>query len=272
MRKLRILALTLALLVGAGSAGADIISFGNNTYVQAYRYNSVSYQTDLGTPASYSNPPWWDRIGKEVDFETYGGNFDTDTKILTINTNWGGATPGNNYTVLNAIAADLFVDTDGNGSFDKAIALSSKKYNDPTTNSGRYQNIYVVGDSSTYHTSQDVFGGNGVFGGAYYGGRYNINNPTPVPVWANSTTALGTAAVSWTSGSDPQSVTVDLSGILPSNIGDHSFSILWATGTCANDTAEATFGYHAVPLPPSVLLLAIGLLGLAGLRKRSRKS
>jgi hypothetical protein len=276
MKKLTVIVSVLVLLLGAGAAWADtIVPIPNNTYIQPWAVvggvNVVS--TYVGHNEDPAHPGWYDVIGDLLNFDTFGGSFNATTGVLTINTNWGSnVTDGNNFTTKNAVCADLFVDLNGGG-WDYAVALGSLDYATLAANA-RKDTVY---SANTFLTSQDIFGVGGVHqSNEIYGGKYDPLNPTLVPVWATGSDTGMDATVTWSTGqNDPQSVTIDLSQILATLAqGDYTIQLLWATGTCANDTMEATISYHAVPLPPSALLLGTGLLGLVGLgwRRKARAS
>ncbi len=68
-------------------------------------------------------------------------------------------------------------------------------------------------------------------------------------------------------------IKIRLSGIEGFN-PSAGFAFVWGTGTCGNDAIVngLAAGVAPVPLPPSVLLLGSGLLGLAllGFRRKKR--
>jgi len=80
-----------------------------------------------------------------------------------------------------------------------------------------------------------------------------------VPVFATGTGTFVAGLVSW--GADP---VIDLS-LLPEFDMSKGWNFLWATGTCANDTATGQ-----VPLPGAILLLGAGLARLAAYARRKR--
>ncbi len=291
MKRLLILCCALCLLgVLTGSSNAAVIDIPNNTIVQSWSGFNSNTNTPLG-PVAYNNPngnvnsptnTWHDVIGAIGDFETFGATYDTATKELKIKTNWGGDA----FTTLGAKTADLFLDFDANGAWDVAIGLRSGTGTDDRLN-------YVYSGNLTWYTSQDwnnyyfpqkpsaIYGGQ--YGGVESGTRPNAtvdeNYAKPVPVEAktyDSSTKIDNL-VSWTntSGGDPWYAAINLGllssyGFDPENFG---LAFLWATGTCANDTAEGGLApTGVVPLPPSVLLLGSGLLGLGllGFRRRKR--
>ena len=102
--------------------------------------------------------------------------------------------------------------------------------------------------------------------GLIYGGRYDFNDPKPVPVLTGTDIPSFQTDVVWQTlaGNPNFSVSIDLSGL---NLGSNGWSFVWGAGTCANDTAMG-----AVPIPGTVWLLGSGLLGLALLGRRKLKA
>jgi hypothetical protein len=243
IKKVALIALCLALLTGLGVSGALAYSINDTTQVLAYRW---------AAPSTYPGwTGWFDVIGTDAEFDTKGA--DLSGSLLTIYTNWGPARDGDGV-----ITADLFIDKGCDGSFDYAVGLDQ---NVNTHGQDRAGNVYnLTGDTSEFSTSFDLFKTDG---SVIYGGMYDKGDPKLVPVLATSDTPDSTLDVDWThigEGANPDySVAIDLSSL---NLGSE-WCFVWGTGTCANDTFTGT-----VPLPPAVLLLGSGLLGMCLLRGR----
>lgn len=254
MRKLMVLSLIMVFVLAIHITGAqgDIITFGNNTWVEAWYYSNPYHGSVLSgsTFKSYdaNNDQWYDRIGAYSEFETFGGTFDTNTNVLTIHTNWG---PANRVGTLNSRTADLFLWT--GGSF---FAIGVRTGSDVDDRQGK---VWV---NPSYFTSYDKFFNSG----GIYGGRYDFVKQLPVPVEAKGDATSGYHVdVSYNAVSNkPWSYEIVFElGDLGSAFNPNAFKALWGTGTCANDTFEAV-----VPLPGALLLLGAGLVRLAAYARR----
>jgi hypothetical protein len=228
MKKTVSVALTLVFLLGLSVSGALAYTFNDNTLVQNWNQG-----------AAYGGGAWQDVIGDTNVFDTFGANLSGNT--FTIFTNWNPSKDGDlGYSQVKT--ADLFIDVGCNGTWDFAVRLD-------TAGQG---NVYA---NPLYNTSNDIFA---PLTSLIYGGKYNEASPTFAPVEATSA-ATGSTSVVWTLGSGGlnNQVAVDLTGLAS------PYCFFWGTATCANDGFS-----DKVPLPPSVLLLGSGLLGLGLVRWR----
>lgn len=252
------MSLVLALSLGVSGAWGAIINCPDVTLIQDW----------IGTVPAAGNK-WADVIGGSV-FQTTNATFNTDTHELTINTNHGENTSVT-LGLVTFVTADLFLNYTPDAlpppglATDSGTALAAIRLFGPDKGTVYYD--------PTITTSRMVNGTNAT----NFGGKYSTdapivgNNPAGsppddtifnVPVIGDSADT-GTVPVTWT-GTSPYSVTIDLSGI--NGLDLNNFSFLWGTSTCGNDVITCN-----IPLPPSMLLLGSGLLGLLGWR-RFRKS
>lgn len=235
MKRTVSVACALVLVLGLWVSGALAYNFNDNTLVQNW---------NQGGP--YGGGAWQDVIGDSNVFDTFGANKSGNT--FTMFTNWNLSHNGDlGYSEVQT--ADLFIDKGYNGTWDYAIQLNT------ASGTGK---VYA---NPTYKTSNDIFA---PLTNLIYGGKYDEAAPKLAPVLATSSDT-GTTSVVWTLGSGGlnNEVAIDLSGLgLTGNWG-----FFWGTGTCSNDGFA---GY--VPIPPSVLLLGSGLMGLGLLGWRRRGS
>jgi len=225
-------AVALALMFLLGLSVSGALAYGFDDNTKVQEWNKgVVYGT------------WKDVIGDLNVYDTFGANLSSNT--LTIFTNW------NPYTMDQAdptvTTADLFIDVGCNGSWDYAIVLDVNR-----------PDFGMAYENPTITTSDDLFKGQTSL---IYGGMYDQAAPKVTP-------ALGTSSdgdpvnVAWTVDTINQ-VAINLSGL---DDLSQPFGFFWGTGTCSNDGFSA-----CVPIPPSVLLMGSGLLGvgLLGWRRRS---
>jgi PEP-CTERM motif len=230
--KLKQIALVTILVFMLAPAVAWGYTFNDTTLVEPWKAGGAT------------GAPWTDLIGPADTFDTFGANYMGG--ILTIFTNWNPNKDG--FANAAVKTADLFIGPSPGGNFAFAIQL------DTLTGTGL---VYSGLTPALYQTSDDIFKG---LTNLTYGGQYDQAAAKLVPVLATfPIPPLTDTSVVWTipGGGLPNQVAIDLSGI-----GGLGNGFVWGTATCSND------GFAAVPLPPSVLLLGTGLLGLVGWRFR----
>jgi hypothetical protein len=251
MRKLIFLTLTLviALSLSATGARADTYTFDQNTQVQSYLSGPATHQYN------WNGSAWHNEVGDAGVYHIFGANLSGST--LSIFTNWPSAA-NNDFGII--IAADLFVDTNLDGQWDYAIRLRANGQGTVFTNPGN--------QTPWYRTSQDVFKN---YPGYIYGGQYQYNNQgsgSPVPVEATGTGSPGLpATVKWLPGPVGVNSELDIDLSVLSGFNPNNFAFLYSTGICGNSVMYGYGDPPLVPLPPSVLLLGSGLLGLVGWRR-----
>jgi hypothetical protein len=235
-----LLALSLvAVLSLPGLALADGVFIPDTTLVDPYRWNAESTYPGWTT--------WTDIIGTPTaDWDLKGVNiaYTADKVQMTIYTNYAQA------GIDGAGQADIALGKNGN--FNLGIKMSGTGLGD----------IYSVtswtkpGDNPPLAWSD---------GNWIYSGKYDQGAPKdPLVLIATTGALLGTANVSWGLGGDI--ATNAISVVFDRSLVGDYFEFQLGNGTCANDWMAGETG--AVPIPPTVLLMGSGLLGLGLLGRR----
>jgi hypothetical protein len=194
-----------------------------------------------------------DAIGERV-FESYGINvIDPYTHMfLELYTNY----PMEGITIAGweTKPADVFIKEYYNGSwYDWAIPLVA---HDGFQAGGFYKvKSYVTSDQ------EDPSGGTGYI--------FNHNVPVLLKEAEGGPLALGSVKWEQSGGVDPDWKIIVDTMVLEDDPNGY-FLISWGTATCANDVVNGSTA--PVPEPATMLLLASGLVGLAGFRRRFRKN
>jgi hypothetical protein len=232
MKRLLTISLALMLLSGLGVSGAMGFNYTvlNNTDIQDSTGNWDAWN-------GRTNPI---QAAPNDFFNTYGA--DWAGGVLTIYSKWS---PIRNNVFAGIVTADLLIDKNSDGFWDFSVGL------DPGTNGApiRINNLYTGGDIFTTPVGTYGINVNQASPHPIVTGKPNQETQVFVPVVWNPSTKDGTDMVSVTLG----------------NLVGDQFTFMWASGTCGNGPIEGK-----VPLPPSLLLLGSGLLGLGLLRFRKR--
>jgi hypothetical protein len=204
--------------------------------------------TTVNSYAYTISDPIGDQIGNSV-FDIYGIDIVQSANSITfdIYTNYPktGVTVGNWHT----FAGDLLFDFNGDNLYDHGVAFTG---NEGLTRGGFY-GITALNTSDHYALP-----------------GYSYNNGEYVTIESGALLGLVGADSKWENiaGYNPNyrwHLTLDRS-FFPSNT---NIGISYASATCANDYIKGSF--TTTPEPTSLSLLGLGLLGLAGLKRKKAK-
>ena len=250
MKKLFLILMLFSLLmfVWAGSALAYTI---NDNILVLEDYTS-----------STASGNWKDVIGGPADFDIYGIDVTGSGGKITFDmyTNFDS---GGYYTdgTAHAYLADLALDLDRDGTYEYGIVLKDHdKWTTGTAPSSVDLNVGLY-SVTLWDTSAYFMEG---YSGYIYGGKWDQADPKDPNVAIASGSNVKNADVSFNdiAGDNPNylwSVSINASDLPISG----AFDVFWGGTTCSNDAVGGS-----VPIPPSVLLLASGMIGLVALRRR----
>jgi hypothetical protein len=230
MKKLILLLLAMMLFLGLAVSGAMAFTYTilNNTDIQDSNGN---WGWNGRTNPIQGGPP-------NDFFNTYGA--DWAGGVLTIYSRWS---PIKNNVFAGIVTADLIIDKNSDGIWDFSVGLDPGNNNATT----RINNYYIGNDIFT--TPSGTYG-------------VNVNQASPhriVTAKPNQETQIFVPVVWAASTKDG----TDMVSITLGNLVGDQFTFMWASGTCGNGPIEGK-----VPVPPSVLLLGSGLVGLCLLRRK----
>ncbi len=246
MRKFIWVLLVLAFLALSGVCYAAPFTVVDTTWVKTQNgdWYGTSGDSAIGGSNYNTSKVLIDQVGGNLVFNFYTvfDNDDTGDGYFQL--------PGTN---VNTYLADLALDTNGDGFFDKGVVLKDHAEWTEGTLPG---NSYGVGlyDASSWDTSSYFMGG---LSGIIYGEEWAVEKEGTLQdsmVAISEGSLLGDAMVSW--ADDVWSVSIALADL---GVAGGDLSFYWGTASCGNDPISGTV--H-VPEPGTLLFLSGFVLGL----------
>lgn len=268
MKKVVMLAVAMLLAAAPVALADSVITNPDLQDVRAYSgIAPTNYLTNwmdvIGTPGD-ANSNGFNTSKVVLTFTNPGATYYKDLKV-DLYTNYPST---GNVSGGGDVAADVILSLNG-GINNYGIAM--------TTHGGLTQGtLYAVGSLAS---SIDRWGSKGgIYGGAWDDSSSDTDPGNTAWTYITGTTGsfMDASSFNWGAGDGVSQYMVSISyaGYNATQSGGlNTLTGFWGTGDCSNDGIAFTGTGSPVPLPPSVLLLGSGLLGLALLGKRQiRKS
>ncbi len=256
-----LLAMAFFIFYGSGHAVAFTIEDNIREYGQNGAGGGGGWRSG---PIQSTNGPFFDTLGINVVVDGEKIRFELYTLFDAT-----GAGAGNGHVALGSIntyLADLALDTNNDGNYDKAIVLKDHAEWVGSPKPSGFDSfgvgLYAV---DSWYTSYDFFNGTGsnlVYG--YGWGTADDNTPRQAQVAVNKATEIGKANVGWAPYEDHGVWTVEVA-LSQLGLQSSTFGVYWGTASCGNDSIAGTV---SVPEPSTALLLGLVLMGLGAINRK----
>jgi hypothetical protein len=258
-----LVAMAMLVFSSFGSAMAYTIEDNIREYGQNGQGGGQGWRS---TAIQAPNGPYFDTLGINVVFDGDKVIFELHTLFDAV-----GGNAGDGRVLMgsaNVYLADLALDTNNDGNYDKAIVLKDHAQWTGGPKPAGF-NSYGVGLYSVdaWYTSHNFFHGQSRHLTYGYGwGTMDSNTVNQAQVAVKQGELLDTAAVNWASQGTHGVWTVEVA-LASLDLQSDVLGLYWGTASCGNDSIAGTVTV-GVPEPNTALLLGGVLMGLGAISRR----